>query len=249
VLLYRYFVSQSSEFCRHNPLYCVSTSVYCCKDIFRYRLSPETFGYTLVNEEGSAGSQDNLCGRPIRHSCRQEGQMRHTVKAKSPSSSSQRHSNKALTTTGRRHDLQSNIVRAFWGTLPPNVRKNRKEHSSDTVFFFRKGSYRHNNIKITADLCYKMYISEFSFQLSSFLPHQTKLISLCAVDCPSPTPETKPQVCYRLRYWPTIWIYLQSCVFGLLLASCVCVCVRARAREGVSKSFRTDRLEREVQMV
>jgi hypothetical protein len=40
-------VSQSSEFCRHNPLRCFSTSVYCCC-LFRYRLSPETFGYTLV---------------------------------------------------------------------------------------------------------------------------------------------------------------------------------------------------------
>jgi hypothetical protein len=47
VQLYRYFVSQSSEFCRHNPLCCFSTSVYCyC--LFRYRLSPETFGYNLV---------------------------------------------------------------------------------------------------------------------------------------------------------------------------------------------------------
>jgi len=35
--LYRYFVSQSSEFCRHNPL---------CG--FRYRLSPRTFAYTHV---------------------------------------------------------------------------------------------------------------------------------------------------------------------------------------------------------
>jgi hypothetical protein len=43
-----YFVSQSSEFCRHNPLCCFSTSVYFCKRIFRYRLSPETFGYSLV---------------------------------------------------------------------------------------------------------------------------------------------------------------------------------------------------------
>jgi hypothetical protein len=43
---YCYIVSQSSEFCRHNPLCCFSTSVYCCKLIFRYRLSPETFGYT-----------------------------------------------------------------------------------------------------------------------------------------------------------------------------------------------------------
>jgi hypothetical protein len=30
VHLYRYFMSQSSEFCRHNPLCCFSTSVYCC---------------------------------------------------------------------------------------------------------------------------------------------------------------------------------------------------------------------------
>jgi hypothetical protein len=46
--LSRYFVSQYSKFCRHNPLCCFSTSVYFCKHIFRYRLSPETFGYTLV---------------------------------------------------------------------------------------------------------------------------------------------------------------------------------------------------------
>jgi hypothetical protein len=46
VQLYRCFVSQSSEFCRHNPLCCFSTSVCCCW--FRYRLSPETFGYSLV---------------------------------------------------------------------------------------------------------------------------------------------------------------------------------------------------------
>jgi len=46
VQLYRYFMSQSSEFCRHNPLCCFSTSVYCYW--FRYRHSPETFGYTLV---------------------------------------------------------------------------------------------------------------------------------------------------------------------------------------------------------
>jgi hypothetical protein len=44
-----YFESQSSEFCRHNPLCCFSKSVYCCKRIFRYRLSPETFGYAIVN--------------------------------------------------------------------------------------------------------------------------------------------------------------------------------------------------------
>jgi hypothetical protein len=48
VQLYRYFVSQSSKFCCHNPLCCFLTSVYCCKRMFRYRLSPETFGYTLL---------------------------------------------------------------------------------------------------------------------------------------------------------------------------------------------------------
>jgi hypothetical protein len=40
-------VSQSSEFCRHNPLCYFSTNVY-CSCLFRYRLSPENFGYTLV---------------------------------------------------------------------------------------------------------------------------------------------------------------------------------------------------------
>jgi hypothetical protein len=48
VQLYRYFMSQSSEFCRHNPLCCFSMSVYCCRHIFHYRFSPETFGYTLI---------------------------------------------------------------------------------------------------------------------------------------------------------------------------------------------------------
>jgi len=47
VQLYRYFVSQFSEFCSHNTL-CCSSSVYYCKRIYRYRFSPETFGYTLV---------------------------------------------------------------------------------------------------------------------------------------------------------------------------------------------------------
>jgi len=47
--LYRYFVSQSSELCRHSPLCCFSTSVYC--SLFRYRLSPETFGYTFVSPD------------------------------------------------------------------------------------------------------------------------------------------------------------------------------------------------------
>jgi hypothetical protein len=49
--LYRYFVSQSSEFCRHNLLCFFSTSVCCCcrrRRRRRYRFNPETFGYTLV---------------------------------------------------------------------------------------------------------------------------------------------------------------------------------------------------------
>jgi len=48
VQLYRYFMSQSGEFCRHNPLCCFSTSSTKDKRIFRYPLSPETFGYNLV---------------------------------------------------------------------------------------------------------------------------------------------------------------------------------------------------------
>jgi len=48
VQLCPYFVNQSSEFCRHNTLCCFSTNVHCCKRIFRCRLSPETFRYTLV---------------------------------------------------------------------------------------------------------------------------------------------------------------------------------------------------------
>jgi hypothetical protein len=42
------FVSQFSEFCRHNPSYCFSMSVYRCCCFFRYPLNPETFGYVLV---------------------------------------------------------------------------------------------------------------------------------------------------------------------------------------------------------
>jgi hypothetical protein len=45
-------VSQSSDFCHHNPLCCFSMSVYCCCCLFRYRLSPETFGYTPVYVPG-----------------------------------------------------------------------------------------------------------------------------------------------------------------------------------------------------
>jgi len=48
VQLYRYFVSQSTEFCRHNPLCCFSTSNTKGRHTFFYRLSPEAFGYTLV---------------------------------------------------------------------------------------------------------------------------------------------------------------------------------------------------------
>jgi hypothetical protein len=48
VQFHRYFVSQSSEFCRHKPLYCFSTNVYFYKRTVSLRLGPETFGYTLV---------------------------------------------------------------------------------------------------------------------------------------------------------------------------------------------------------
>jgi len=50
VQFYLNFVSQPSEFCRHNPLCCFSTSVYCCLVycLFHYWLGSETFGYTLV---------------------------------------------------------------------------------------------------------------------------------------------------------------------------------------------------------
>jgi len=49
ITLYRYSVGQSSEFCHHNPLCCFSTSNTKGKRIVCYRLSPETFGYTLVS--------------------------------------------------------------------------------------------------------------------------------------------------------------------------------------------------------
>jgi hypothetical protein len=58
--LYRYFVSQSNEFCHHNPLCCFSTSVYCCC-LFRYRLSPETFGYTHVSLGKEFYKHVNVC--------------------------------------------------------------------------------------------------------------------------------------------------------------------------------------------
>jgi predicted secreted protein len=58
-------VSQSSEFCRHNTLCCFSTSI-CC---LCHRVSPETFGYTLVSslydiEEGmeiSSPTDSQVC--------------------------------------------------------------------------------------------------------------------------------------------------------------------------------------------
>jgi len=64
VQLYRYFVSQFSDFCRHNPSCCFSTSVYCCNRIFHYRLSPETFWYTLIFRSKTCfqiSSQDLRC--------------------------------------------------------------------------------------------------------------------------------------------------------------------------------------------
>jgi len=42
-------MSHSTEFCSHNPSCCFSTSNTEGKRIFRYRLSPETFGYTFSN--------------------------------------------------------------------------------------------------------------------------------------------------------------------------------------------------------
>jgi hypothetical protein len=56
------FSESVSEFCQHNPLCCFSTCVYCCKHIFRYRLSPKTFGYTLA----SRGEMRNACRILIR---------------------------------------------------------------------------------------------------------------------------------------------------------------------------------------
>jgi hypothetical protein len=47
VQLYHYFVSQSSKFCHHNPFCYFSISNTKGKCIFHYRVSLETFGYTL----------------------------------------------------------------------------------------------------------------------------------------------------------------------------------------------------------
>jgi hypothetical protein len=60
VQLYRYFVSQSNEFCRHNLLCCFWTGIDCCC-WFRYRLSPETSGYTIVQYVTSQLEVDLLC--------------------------------------------------------------------------------------------------------------------------------------------------------------------------------------------
>jgi len=45
-------MSQSSKFGRHNPSCCFSTSNTKGKRTFHYRLSSETFGYTLVRSHG-----------------------------------------------------------------------------------------------------------------------------------------------------------------------------------------------------
>jgi hypothetical protein len=45
--MYRYFVSQSSVFSRHNPLKGTTTSITNGKRMFHYQLSPET--YPLVH--------------------------------------------------------------------------------------------------------------------------------------------------------------------------------------------------------
>jgi hypothetical protein len=52
VQLYRYFMSQSSEFCRHNPLCCFSTSVYCSSCYFvidSVRKLLDTLSYTICS--------------------------------------------------------------------------------------------------------------------------------------------------------------------------------------------------------
>jgi len=60
--LYRYLVSQSSEFCRYNECYC------CC--LFRYRLSPETFGYTRVKPFSDGNVEPHHTRRsPVKYSC------------------------------------------------------------------------------------------------------------------------------------------------------------------------------------
>jgi hypothetical protein len=73
IRLYLYFVYQPSEFCRHNPLCCFSTSVnYCCCCLFRYWLSPETFGCNLVVYEMRLDLSVSLC---CRRSCRRNRRL------------------------------------------------------------------------------------------------------------------------------------------------------------------------------
>jgi hypothetical protein len=57
--LYRYFMSQSSEFCRHNPLCCFSPSVYCCcccccfrYDSVRKLLDTPSYVWTWTHSHG-----------------------------------------------------------------------------------------------------------------------------------------------------------------------------------------------------
>jgi hypothetical protein len=70
--LYRYFVSQPREFCRHNPLCCFSTSNTKGNGILRYRLSPETFEYTLVLQDSDLNTfgvlSFLLCNNPLIYS-------------------------------------------------------------------------------------------------------------------------------------------------------------------------------------
>jgi hypothetical protein len=58
VQLYRYFVNQSSEFCRHNPLRCFST-VCCC---FRYWLQKflDTPSYIIRPRKVEAASSETM---------------------------------------------------------------------------------------------------------------------------------------------------------------------------------------------
>jgi hypothetical protein len=54
-------VSLFSDFHRHDPLCCFSTSVYYC--LFRYRLGPETFGYAILSLDAlSAVNKMNFKG-------------------------------------------------------------------------------------------------------------------------------------------------------------------------------------------
>jgi hypothetical protein len=58
--MYHYFVSQSSEFCRRNPLCCFPANVYCCYCLFRYRFGPETFGYIVICERNQEDAKNSV---------------------------------------------------------------------------------------------------------------------------------------------------------------------------------------------